>query len=131
MNTAALANMSYLVSVYQWTERRNISFKINIIILSHTKTDHIVFRPSRPLPPSEWNVRFGKWWLLWTTPNSAWHSLLIKIINNQDLWENSLVVILDGRHMLTEKPKGYLIEPKSLIRRYFTLINGYVYDAIM
>ena len=61
----------------------------------------------------------------------VWHNLLIEIINNEDLWENSLVVILDGRHMLTEKPKGYLIEPKSLIRRHFSLINGYVCDAII
>ena len=61
----------------------------------------------------------------------VWHSLLIEITNSQVLWENTLVVILDGNHMLTEKPKGYLIKPKSLIRRHFILINGYVCDAII
>ena len=58
----------------------------------------------------------------------VWHNLLIKIINNQDLWDNCSMVILDARHMLTEKTWRYLIEPKSLIRRNFNLINGYVCD---
>ena len=61
----------------------------------------------------------------------VWYSLLIVIINNQDLSKNSLMVILNGRHMLTEKPKGYLIEPKSLIRRHISLMKDYVCDTII
>ena len=53
------------------------------------------------------------------------------IFDKQKRFENSLMVIFDGKAMLTEKTKGYLILTKSLHMREFNQIFGYVCDAIM
>ena len=61
----------------------------------------------------------------------VWHNLLIKIINKQDLHENSSVVILDATYVLTEKNQRIFDGTKSLLRRDFNSINGLVCDQII